>query len=59
VSILTSVDPNEARERLVVRADWPAGDMLALNRADADPRTQVIEGGSFRLFSDEQARAIL
>jgi DNA gyrase subunit A len=55
--IRTSADPNEARERLVSR-DWPAGDMLPLIALIADPRTQVIEGGSIRL-SDEQARAIL
>ena len=43
--IRTSADPNEARERLVSR-DWPAGDMLPLIALIADPRTQVIEGGS-------------
>jgi DNA gyrase subunit A len=55
--IRTSADPSEARERLLSR-DWPAGDMLPLIALIADPRTQVIEGGSIRL-SDEQARAIL
>jgi DNA gyrase subunit A len=55
--IRTSADPNEARERLTSR-DWPAGDMLPLIALIADPRTQVIAGGSIRL-SDEQARAIL
>ncbi len=55
--IRTSADPNEARERLLDRS-WPAGDMLPLIALIADPRTQVIEGGSIRL-SEEQARAIL
>ncbi len=55
--IRTSADPNEARERLLDRS-WPAGDMLPLIALIADPRTQVIEGGSVRL-SEEQAKAIL
>jgi DNA gyrase subunit A len=55
--IRAAADPNEAREALVSR-DWPAGDMLPLIALIADPRTQIIEGGSIRL-SDEQARAIL
>ncbi len=55
--IRQSADPGEAREQLLGRA-WPAGDMLPLIALIADPRTQLIEGGSIRL-SDEQARAIL
>ncbi|MEZ6021984.1 MAG: DNA gyrase C-terminal beta-propeller domain-containing protein [Hyphomonadaceae bacterium] len=55
--IRTSVDPNEARERLVDR-DWPTGDMLPLIALIADPRTVVGEGDTIRL-SEEQARAIL
>jgi DNA gyrase subunit A len=55
--IRTSADPAEAKDRLTSR-DWPAGDMLPLIALIADPRTQVIDGGSIRL-SEEQARAIL
>jgi len=55
--IRNSADPAEARDALLSRA-WPAGDMLPLIALIADPRTQVIEGGSIRL-SEEQAKAIL
>jgi DNA gyrase subunit A len=55
--IRNSADPNEAKEALLART-WPAGDMLPLIALIADPRTQVIEGGSIRL-SEEQAKAIL
>ncbi len=55
--IRSSKDPAEARERLGAR-DWPIGDMIALIRLIADPRTVVVEEGLVRL-TDEQARAIL
>ncbi len=55
--IRAAADPAAAREALLSRA-WPAGDMLPLIALIADPRTQVVEGGSIRL-SEEQARAIL
>jgi DNA gyrase subunit A len=55
--IRTSKDPAEARERLVAR-DWPIGDMMALIRLVADPRTIVVDDDRVRL-TDEQTRAIL
>ncbi|MBN9318324.1 MAG: DNA gyrase subunit A [Caulobacterales bacterium 68-7] len=55
--IRSSVDPTEARERLVAR-DWPTGDMMPLVDLIADPRTVLVDGGRIRL-TDEQARAIL
>ena len=55
--IRNSVDPNEAREKLMERA-WPTGDMLPLIALIADPRTIVGEGDTIKL-SEEQARAIL
>ncbi|MBA3810643.1 MAG: DNA gyrase subunit A [Caulobacteraceae bacterium] len=55
--IRSSKDPAEARERLGAR-DWPIGDMIALIRLIADPRTVVVAEGLVRL-TDEQARAIL
>ncbi|MES1159033.1 MAG: DNA gyrase subunit A [Terricaulis silvestris] len=55
--IRQSADPATAKDALMSRA-WPVGDMLPLIALIADPRTQVIEGGSIRL-SEEQAKAIL
>ncbi len=55
--IRAAADPAEAREALMARA-WPVADMLPLINLIADPRTQVLDGGTLRL-SDEQARAIL
>ena len=55
--IRSSKDPAEARERLVAR-DWPIGDMMALIRLVADPRTIVVDDDRVRL-TDEQTRAIL
>jgi DNA gyrase subunit A len=55
--IRTSKDPAEARERLVAR-DWPIGDMMALIRLVADPRTIVVDDDRVRL-TDEQTRALL
>ncbi|MEQ1618039.1 MAG: DNA gyrase subunit A [Terricaulis sp.] len=55
--IRAAADPAEAREALMSRA-WPVADMLPLINLIADPRTQVLDGGTLRL-SDEQARAIL
>ena len=54
--IRSSVDPAEARERLVAKA-WPTGDMMPLVDLIQDPRTKV-EGDFIRL-TDEQARGIL
>jgi DNA gyrase subunit A len=54
--IRSSVDPAEARERLVAKA-WPTGDMMPLVDLIQDPRTKV-EGDHIRL-TDEQARGIL
>ncbi|WGM38602.1 DNA gyrase subunit A [Caulobacter sp. NIBR1757] len=54
--IRSSVDPAEARERLVAKA-WPTGDMMPLVDLIQDPRTKV-EGDTIRL-TDEQARGIL
>jgi DNA gyrase subunit A len=55
--IRSSKDPAEARERLMAR-DWPIGDMMALIRLVADPRTIVVDDDRVRL-TDEQTRAIL
>ena len=55
--IRSSMDPAEARERLVAR-DWPIGDMLPLIELIADPRTVLVDGSRVRL-TEEQARAIL
>jgi DNA gyrase subunit A len=55
--IRSSVDPTEARERLIAR-DWPTGEMMPLIDLIADPRTVVVDDDRVRL-TDEQARAIL
>jgi DNA gyrase subunit A len=54
--IRSSVDPAEARSRLVAKA-WPAGDMMPLINLIQDPRT-IVADDSVSL-TDEQARGIL
>ncbi|MBI1406773.1 MAG: DNA gyrase subunit A [Caulobacter sp.] len=54
--IRSSVDPAEARTRLVAKA-WPAGDMMPLINLIQDPRTVVAD--DHVSLTDEQARGIL